>query len=250
MRKTHVRLHVDQPLGEGQAVPLEGGQAHYLFNVMRLRPGDSVVLFNGRDGEFSARIESAGKRRGVALCTAQLRGMEMPPDLWLLFAPLKKARTDFIVEKAVELGVRRIVPVRSAYTNAERFRADRQQARAIEAAEQCGALYVPEVAPLRPLEQVLEGWEASRRILFADESRAGRSFALPGGVAGEAPRPSAPGPWAVLIGPEGGFSQAERARLARMEAVVPISLGPRILRAETAAIAALSLWQATLGDWQ
>lgn len=245
MRKTQVRLHVEQPLGEGQAVRVEGTQAHYLFNVMRLGPGDRLALFNGRDGEFEATVATAGKRRGDLHCGARLREMEMPPDLWLLFAPIKKTRTDFIVEKAVELGVRRIIPVRSTHTNAERFRAERQQARAIEAAEQCGALYVPQVDALRPLEQLLEGWDQSRRILFADENRAGHPFALAGAATG-----ADPGPWAVLIGPEGGFGEAERTRLQGMAAVVPISLGPRILRAETAAVAALSLWQATLGDWQ
>ncbi len=241
MRKARVRLHVEHPLAPGQAVPVEGGQAHYLFNVMRLGAGDAVALFNGRDGEYVARVETAGKRRGVLLCQAQSRAQEAPCDLWLLFAPVKKARTDFIVEKAVEMGVSRIVPVRTDFTNAERFRVDKQQAHAVEAAEQCGALQVPQVAGLAPLARVLEGWDAARRILFADEARAGRSPALTGSVAG---------PWAVLVGPEGGFSEAERARLIAMEQVTPISLGPRILRAETAVIAALSLWQTALGDWR
>ena len=239
MKKACVRLHVEHPLGQGQAVPVEGGQAHYLFNVMRLRAGDAVLLFNGRDGEYTAHITQAGKRRGVLLCEAQTRAQDAPPDLWLLFAPVKKARTDFIVEKAVEMGVRRLVPVRTDFTNAERFRLDKQQAHAVEAAEQCGALMVPEVAPLQPLARVLDAWE-DRRILFADEARAGRGSALAGDAAD---------PWAVLIGPEGGFSESERARLAAMAQVTPISLGPRILRAETAAVAALTLWQTTLGDW-
>ncbi|HHB81156.1 MAG TPA: 16S rRNA (uracil(1498)-N(3))-methyltransferase [Aliiroseovarius sp.] len=240
MRNARVRLHVEQPLGAGQAVPLEGGQAHYLFNVMRLGPGDPVALFNGRDGEYAARIEQAGKRRGVLVCTAQSAPQSLPPDLWLVFAPVKKARTDFIVEKAVELGVRRIVPIRSDFTDSARFRADKQHAHAIEAAEQCGAVYVPEVAELQPLARLLDVWDTSRQLFYADEARAGRADALSG---------SPPGPAAMLIGPEGGFSAPERARLHAMQSVTPISLGPRILRAETAAIAALTLWQAALGDW-
>ncbi len=241
MRKARVRLHVEQPLGEGQAVPLEGAQAHYLFTVMRLGPGDRAALFNGRDGEYAARVEQAGRRRGLLVCEARSAPARLPPDLWLLFVPVKKTRTDMIVEKAVELGVRRIVPARSDFASAERFRHDRQQARAVEAAEQCGATFVPEVAEMQPLAHLLAGWDESRHLLHADESRAGRPAAIPHGLA-------APG--AVLIGPEGGFSAAERARLAAMPAVRPISLGPRILRAETAAIAALTLWQASLGDWQ
>ena len=240
MKKARVRLHVDHPLGEGQAVRVEGAAAHYLFGVMRLAPGARVALFNGRDGEYAARVEQAGKRRGLLVCEARSAPLSLPPDLWLVFAPVKKTRTDMIVEKAVELGVRRILPVASDFTNAERFRRDRQQARAVEAAEQCGASFVPEVAEMQPLARLLAGWDASRHLLHADESRAGQPAALPPGLA-------APG--AVLIGPEGGFSEAERARLAALPAAHPLSLGPRILRAETAAIAALTLWQAALGDW-
>ncbi len=240
MKNARVRLHVDQPLGEGQAVTVEGGAAHYLFGVMRLGPGDAVALFNGRDGEYAAEIRAAGKRRGVLACGQQTRPVTLPPDLWLLFAPVKKARTDMIVEKAVEMGARRIVPVRTDYTNAERFRHDKQQLRAIEAAEQCGAVFVPEVAPLEPLERVLADWPAGRSLWFADEALAG--------AAPTAPR-QGEGAGAILIGPEGGFSPAERARLTALPHVTPISLGPRILRAETAAIAAMALWQAGPGDW-
>jgi 16S rRNA (uracil1498-N3)-methyltransferase len=235
-----VRLYVEHPLGAGQCVPLTGPQAHYLFGVMRLGPGDGLALFNGRDGEWRARVAQAGKKGGALLCEAQTAPLRLPPDVWLMFAPLKKARTDFIVEKAAELGVRRILPVATDFTGAERARRDRLQAHAVEAAEQCGGTYVPEVAEMAPLAGVLEGWDPARRILWCDEARVGMAVALSG----------APGPWAVLTGPEGGFSEAERARLAALPFVVPVSLGPRILRADTAAVAALALWQVHCGDWR
>ena len=165
----------------------------------------------------------------------------MPPDLWLVFAPLKKARTDFVVEKAAELGAARIVPVMTDFTNAERVRRDRLQAHAVEAVEQCGGTFVPEVAEAVRLGALLDAWPAERWLMFCDESLAGPGAAL------EGPRGE---PWAVLIGPEGGFSDAERARLRAMPQAVAVGLGPRILRADTAAVAALALWQAALGDWR
>ena len=239
-----IRLYVDHPLGAGQSVPVTADQAHYLFGVMRLGIGGVVILFNGRDGEWRAEVTAAGKRGGVLLCAEQWRGVQMPPDLWLLFAPIKKARTDFIVEKAVELGVARVLPVQTAFTNAERIRQDRLQAHAVEAAEQCGGTYVPQVCDLAGLEAVLAGWDMRRRILWCDEHLMGGSPSLADhtGAKGD--------PWAILIGPEGGFSEAEQARLRAMPCVVPLSLGPRILRADTAAVAAITLWQAALGDWR
>ena len=238
-----IRLYVDQPLGAGQSVPVTADQAHYLFGVMRLGVGGAVILFNGRDGEWRAEVAAAGKRGGVLACAEQLRGVQMPPDLWLLFAPIKKVRTDFIVEKAVELGIARILPVQTAFTNAERIRQDRLQAHAVEAAEQCGGTYVPQVSDLAALETVLQTWDTDRRILWCDEHLAGGSPSL----AGHRTRKGQP--WAILIGPEGGFSQSEQDRLRAMPCVVPLSLGPRILRADTAAVAAITLWQAALGDW-
>ncbi len=236
-----VRLFVDQPLGQGQAVALSADQAHYLFAVMRLGKGAVVALFNGRDGEWRAEVMEAGKRGGVLVCDSQTKGLQLPPDLWLLFAPIKKARTDFIVEKAAEMGVRRIVPVQTRHTNSERIRQDRLQAHAVEAAEQCGGTFVPEVADLVALDRLLAGWPADRRILWCDEVLVGARVALEELEAG---------PWAILIGPEGGFSDGEAAKLRGMPQVVPVSLGPRILRADTAAVAALALWQSVLGDWR
>lgn len=235
-----IRLYIDQGLAPGQAVPLSRDQAHYLSGVMRLAAGAEIAVFNGRDGEWSARIESLSKRGGSLVPETQTAPQRNPPDLWLIFAPIKKARTDFIVEKAAELGAARIVPVQTDHTNAERIRQDRLQAHAVEAAEQCGGTFVPAVEDLVPLARLLDGWDGGRRILWADEALAGPAQTLAG---------LPPGPWAILIGPEGGFSEAERRRLSAMDAVTRISLGPRILRADTAAVAALTLWQAALGDW-
>ena len=238
-----IRLYVDHPLGPGQTVDLSREQANYLFNVMRLGPGAEVALFNGRNGEWRARVAEAGKRGGTLSCVDQTAPLLLPPDLWLLFAPIKKARTDFIVEKATEMGAARILPVQTEFTNAERIRQDRLQAHAVEAAEQCGGTFVPEVTDLQRLDAVLSTWPTGRRLIFADEGRAGLSAVLPDRVEGEGAG------WAILIGPEGGFSEAERNRLRSLPFVTPISLGPRILRADTAAVAALTLFQANLGDW-
>ncbi|MBN2629881.1 MAG: 16S rRNA (uracil(1498)-N(3))-methyltransferase [Rhodobacteraceae bacterium] len=238
-----VRLYVDQPLGAGQAVAVGPEQASYLFSVMRLPVGAGVLLFNGRDGEWLARVVDAGKRRGALLCEAQTRPQMLPPDLWLLFAPIRKERTNFIVEKAVELGVARVVPVTTRFTQSERWRQDKQLAHAIEAAEQCGATFVPQVADVQPLTQLLADWPLDRLLFWADEALAGQPSSLTGVV-----EPGTPS--AVLVGPEGGFSDDEKTRLRALPFVRGVSLGPRILRAETAAVAALVLWQAALGDWR
>ncbi|MBL4628267.1 MAG: 16S rRNA (uracil(1498)-N(3))-methyltransferase [Roseicyclus sp.] len=233
-----IRLYVDHPLGQGQSVAVSREHANYLFNVMRLRVGAEVALFNGVDGEWRAQVAAAGKRGGVLLCDAQTAPQVAPPDLWLLFAPIKKARTGFIVEKAAELGAARICPVQTERTNADRIRQDRLQAHAIEAAEQCGGTFVPPVDELRPLAKMLDTWDVGRALVFADEGEVGQaSVALP------------QAPAAVLIGPEGGFSAAERERLRSLPFVHTMPLGPRILRADTAAVAALTLWQSASGDW-
>jgi 16S rRNA (uracil1498-N3)-methyltransferase len=175
----------------------------------------------------------------VLICTTQSLTQYDPPDLWLLFAPIKKARTDFIVEKAVEMGAARIMPVQTAFTNSDRIRQDRLQAHAVEAAEQCRATFVPEVTDLQKLDRLLSNWPSDRNLMFCDEARAGEVASLP----------NIKGPWAILIGPEGGFSEAEGVRLSGMELSHPVALGPRILRADTAAVAALTVWQQALGDW-
>jgi len=245
MSDAKIRLFVDHPLGVGQTVPVARDQAHYLFGVMRLSVGAGVLLFNGQSGEWLARVTEAGKRGGVLTCEVQTKPLQMPPDLWLLFAPIKKARTDFIVEKAAEMGAARIIPVQTAFTNAERIRQDRLQAHAIEAAEQCGGTYVPQVADLTRLDRILADWPEGRQLMFCDEALAqDGSAALPG-----LDRTDPPAPWAILIGPEGGFSPAERTRLRALRFAHPVRLGPRILRADTAAVAAMTLWQQALGDW-
>ncbi|MEQ8902505.1 MAG: 16S rRNA (uracil(1498)-N(3))-methyltransferase [Roseovarius sp.] len=240
MKTAKIRLYVEHPLGQGQTIPLNRDQAHYLFGVMRQGMGDLVLLFNGRDGEWRAEVAEAGKRGGSLVCEAQTAPQRDPPDLWLLFAPIKKARTDFIVEKAAEMGAARIIPVQTDFTNSERIRQDRLQAHAVEAAEQCGGTYVPEVTGLQKLDTLLSDWPEDRQLMFCDEALAGAGATL---------RAAGGGAWAILIGPEGGFSETERGRLSALPFAHPVSLGPRILRADTAAVAALTVWQQALGDW-
>ena len=242
MSATKIRLYVDHPLGAGQSVPVDRDQANYLFNVMRLDQGASVTLFNGRDGAWRAEVAERGKRGGALQVAEQTAPQRNPPDLWLLFAPIKKARTDFIVEKAAEMGASRILPVQTEFTNSERIRQDRLQAHAVEAAEQCGGTYVPQVADLQKLSQLLDHWPAERQLMFCDEAEVGNALQL-------AAQDHKDAPWAILIGPEGGFSEKERKRLHAMAQSHVVSLGPRILRADTAAVAAMTLWQQALGDW-
>lgn len=241
MAVAKIRLYVDHPLGSGQSVPLNRDQANYLFAVMRLSIGDALLLFNGRDGEWQAQVSVANKRNGVLLATELTRPLQFPPDLWYVFAPIKKARTDFIVEKATEMGAAQIIPVRTEFTNSARVRNDRLQAHAIEAAEQCGGTYVPEVSEITPLKQLLASWPSERKLMFCDEALVSNKQTL--GNAQE-------GPWGILIGPEGGFSELERSEIAALPQSVCVSLGPRILRADTACVAALTLWQSHLGDWR
>jgi 16S rRNA (uracil1498-N3)-methyltransferase len=218
-------------------------QSNYLLNVLRLAEGAELLVFNGRDGEWRAEVAEAGKRRGVLAVREKTAPQRIPPDLWLAFAPIRKTRTDFIVEKAAELGVARILPVFTRHTNAERLRVDRLQAHAVEAAEQCGETHVAEVTEPARLDTLLDGWDPARRLMFCDETR----DALP---AAEALAATSPGPWAILIGPEGGFAPDETGRLRALPYVTPVTLGPRVLRADTAAVAAITLWQSTLGDWR
>lgn len=238
-----IRLYVDHPLGPDQRVTLTRDQAHYLFGVMRLGVGDEVFLFNGQDGEWSASVHDSFKKGGVLECKGQSGPQVNPPDVWLLGAAIRKERLSFMVEKAVELGVAKFVPLQTEFTqDARRVRPDKLRATALEAAEQCGGTFVPEVTEVQKLSSILAGWDPARRILFCDETLAGPASAL-------AQADGKGGPWAILIGPEGGFSDAERAKINDLGCSHAISLGPRILRAETAAIAALTLWQQAMGDW-
>jgi 16S rRNA (uracil1498-N3)-methyltransferase len=230
------RLYVRDILAEGAMLALEGAPANYLAAVLRLGPGAQVKLFDDRTGEWLAEIAEAGKKRISLRVIQKLREREPVPDLWLLFAPIKRGRIDWIVEKATELGVARLVPVLTRRTIVERLNLDRLRAHAIEAAEQCERSALPELAEPQKLDKVLAAWPADRTLFFADEG-------------GGEPFTASSGPAALLIGPEGGFTDDERAAIRAVPAARPISLGPRILRADTAAVAAISLWMAAAGDW-
>lgn len=236
------RLYVDADLSAGGTVTCSSEQVNYLVNVLRLKNDDEILIFNGRDGEWRASLTDAGKRRCNLSVQEQTRPQQAVQDIHYIFAPLKRARLDYMVQKAVELGAGRLRPVITRRTIAERVNVDRMRANVIEAAEQCGIFAIAEVDEPVKLPALLAGWDGTRKIIFCDEG-AGVSNPL------EALRAMEPGPLAVLIGPEGGFDEAERAALNARSDTVAISLGPRIMRADTAAIAALSLVNAVLGDW-
>jgi 16S rRNA (uracil1498-N3)-methyltransferase len=238
------RLYVETPLGEGGRVALSPEQANYLVNVLRLREGARVLVFNGRDGEFATRLLAPTRKSATLAIEARERAQEFPPDLDYLFAPLKHARLDYMAQKAVEMGARRLRPVITRRTQVARVNGDRLRANAREAAEQCGVIWLPEIVAEQPLDVVLADWPAQRLLIFCDEDApmANPTSALAGRTA--------PGGVALLIGPEGGFDDAERAAILRAPNVLRLSLGPRILRADTAAVAALALIQAQLGDWR
>jgi len=238
-----IRLYVTQSLASGAHVTLDEGQSRYLAAVMRQGVGDAVLLFNGVDGEWRALLTAVAKRSVTLRAEALVRPQHVGPDLDLVIALVKRARLETIVEKAAELGARRVVPVLTERTNADHTNVARLQAIAVEASEQTGRLDVPQILAPVKLERLLADWAPPRGLLFCDE--AGEAAPLLTAAA-QAPVQ----PWAVLIGPEGGFSPAERARLRGLAFATPVALGPRILRADTAAISALTLWQATLGDWR
>ncbi len=245
--RSEARLHVAADLAEGEPVALGSGQAHYLRDVLRLGPGASVTLFNGRDGEWRGRIEDLGKKGGRIHVERQTRPQLPEPDLWLVFAPLKSDRLDFLVEKATELGVAALAPVFTRHTAVGRVNLERMRARAIEAAEQCERLTVPQVLPAVTLDERLASWPPERRLLACAE--AGMASPIAEALAAVAAELlDAPRPWAVLAGPEGGFAAAELDGLGKLPFVTCVGLGPRVLRAETAALAALACWQAILGD--
>lgn len=236
-----IRLFTPHDLAAGAALDLDEGQSRYLAAVMRLAVGDELLVFNGRDGEWRARVASVGKRAVALEAVAQERPQATGPDLDLVIALVKRARLETIVEKAAELGARRVRPVITERTNADHTRVDRLQAIATEASEQTGRLDVPRVLEPVKLEKLIAGWEAGRRLLFCDEAGDAKPVLA---ALGEG------GPWAILIGPEGGFSPREREILRALPYATPATLGPRILRADTAAISALTLWQAAVGDWR
>jgi 16S rRNA (uracil1498-N3)-methyltransferase len=264
-----IRLFVSDVLAAGGVASPSPDQARYLLSVMRLRAGDDLLLFNGRDGEWRAVVETASKRDCTLKAIEQTRAQSVPPDLDLIVALVKRARLETIVEKAAELGARRVRLMITRRTNADHTNLARLQAIATEAAEQTGRLDVPEIVAPQKLDLMLDEWPSNQRLMFCDEA-GDDPLAEWGGAEGKA-RPAlhalenaapfaaqhdmqqsaANSPaWAVMIGPEGGFAQEERARLRALPFVTPVSLGPRILRADTAAIAALTLWQAALGDWR
>lgn len=238
--KSAPRLFVAPTLSPDAQVVIEGGQAHYLARVMRIAPGDAVVLCDDQTGEWAARVVEAGKREVVVTCEALLRPREEVPDFTLCAALLKKDRFDLVLEKACELGVRRIQPVLTRRCVADKLNLERARAVLTEAAEQCARTALPEITAPVKLEALLKGWQTDRALFFADEN---------GGANAAQQFAAIAGPAALLIGPEGGFDEAERAAVRALPQTHAITLGPRILRGETAAIAAIALWMGTTGDW-
>jgi len=237
--KSLPRLFVRTPLAEGASVTLDGGQANYLGNVMRLGPGAELLIFDGQSGEWLARVAEMDKKRMTLTVERQTREAETAPDVWLAFAPVKRAQTDWLVEKATELGAARLIPVMTQRTIAERVKLERLEAIAIEATEQCGRTRLPDIDEALPLRHLLQHRDTSRTLYFADEE------------GGEwAPDAFTPGACVILTGPEGGFTDDERVIMRAAPNAVAISLGPRILRAETAALAALATFMAVAGDWR
>ena len=236
------RLYVTADLGQGVAVALDEGQTHYLLHVLRAKAGDRLALFNGRDGEWLAEVTAASKRGVIATCLKHAQAQNGTPDIWLAFAPVKKTPSDYLVQKAAELGVSVLQPVFTRRTIVARINEERMAANAIEAAEQSGRLSVPEIRAGLSFDKLLATWPAERRLLFCDEGGDAKTMT-------QAARESRGGPAAILTGPEGGFDPSERAALRALPFVMPVSLGPRILRADTAALAALAIWQAVAGDF-
>jgi 16S rRNA (uracil1498-N3)-methyltransferase len=242
---TAPRLFVEAELRAGARLPLDRAQANYLLNVLRRKPEDPVLLFNGRDGEWRASIAPSGRKSADLDVLERVRAQTVRADLHYLFAPLKSARLDYLAQKAVELGAGTIRPVFTRYTQGERINLERLRANAVEAAEQCGILAIPDLAEAVRLPEALEALEAERLLVFCDEDA---PVSDPVAALRGAADPAAPPPLAVLVGPEGGFSEEERARIRGRPNTVALSLGPRILRADTAAVAVLALVQAVLGD--
>ena len=237
-----IRLHLSQPLSAGAAVLPTLDQSRYLTQVMRLKAGDALLVFNGVDGEWRCVLAEVLKKGVVLKAEEQVRAQTTVPDVHLLIAVVKKSALEFAVEKATELGAARIGLVTTRRTQGDRVRMDRLEAIAVESAEQTGRLDVPEIDLPEKLETLLDGWDEGRRLMFCDETGGEPAMTALADAGG--------GPWAILIGPEGGFAPEERARLRALPFTTAVSLGPRVLRADTAATAALTLWQAAVGDWE
>lgn len=242
-RAPSIRLYLDQPLASGAKVTCNRAQTNYLCNVMRLADNSEILVFDGRTGEWRARLARSGKRECVLHVGEQERRQSGGPDVHYLFAPLKRARLDYMVQKAVELGVAALCPVMTRRTEVKRVNLDRLRANVIEAAEQCGVLRVPEIDELISLEELLAQWNPDRRMIYCDE-------VAPVSSPIEALRSIETGPIAVLVGPEGGFDEREQEQLRSLPFVTPVSLGPRVMRADTAAVAVLALVNSILGDWR
>lgn len=238
------RLYIPEPLAAGASVPLTDENVHRLRNVLRLASGATVAAFNERDGEFLCRIDLLRRSHGALQAIEQRRTPEPGPDVWLVFAPIKRTRLDWLIEKATELGAAALVPVVTARTQSERLNRERLRVIAVAAAEQSERLSLPEIRPAVPLSRLLADWPADRRLVLCDESGAGEPIAA--GLAGV----DIAAPAAVFVGPEGGFAETELDALGKLPIVVRVGLGPRILRAETAALAALAVYQAIAGDWR
>lgn len=236
-----IRLYIAQPLSVGQKFELDERQSHYLINVMKIKTGDSIHCFNNQNGEFGCEIAEITKKHCILQVIYHDKSYHLPPDIWLAFAPVKKDNTDFIIQKATELGVRKIIPVITRYTISERIKKERFIAQTIEAAEQCRRVDLPEVADAVSFDNLLKSWASDRKLYYLDETLKGepakRAF-------------TSDEKCAILVGPEGGFSEQELGILRKTPNAQGVTLGPRILRAETAAIAALACWQALKGDWQ
>lgn len=252
--KPATRLHVAEDLAAGRALGLDSARAHFLRSVLRLERGAELAVFNARDGEWQARLDGLGKGWASLQVLEQRRPPQGEPDLWLVFAPIKRARLDFMVEKATELGISVLQPVFTQHTDVSRVNTERLAANAREAAEQCERLSVPEVRDSLAFQELLAQWPAERRMLLCAESGDARPIAevlaalRAPGAADNAAMNTMPSPWAVMTGPEGGFHPAELDALAKLPFVTSVGLGPRVLRADTAALAALACWQAWLGD--
>jgi len=240
LSKPKIRLFVTEPLGSNGIIGLPADQSHYLRHVMRVKTGEEIALFNGKDGEWRARVDGIGKGWASLELQDQIHAQRIESDLWLCFAPIKRTRIDFLIEKATELGVSRLQPVMTQFTNSTRVNLHRLKARSIEAAEQSERLSVPEICEAISLEGLLATWPGDRELLFCDERHGARGLVA---VAADQSASDRSG-YAILIGPEGGFDDGERQILLDHPATISVSLGPRILRAETAALAALSTWQA------